>query len=126
MLYTVARLCIVAAILVSSAGAFTVAPGAKLSQHQQLHTGVRLATVQLMAEDEVAAVAPAADCGCDEPEGVVVPTGSGSVLMNDVRVTGTTLRGMELADASGNRVQTGSLLGAVDSRAVVVFLRHLG
>jgi len=50
----------------------------------------------------------------------------GAVMVNNVRVTGDTLRSMVLADADGARVRSGSLLGAQDGRAVVVFLRHLG
>jgi len=47
------------------------------------------------------------------------------VLMNDVPVTGSTLRSMDLADASGARVRVDSLIGT-EGKAVVVFLRHLG
>jgi len=58
------------------------------------------------------------DCGCEEEDS--------SILMNDVRVSGATLRGMELADASGARVLSGSYMGDPEGQAVVVFLRHMG
>ena len=63
--------------------------------------------------------ADAAELPCAQPDA------PGGVLMNDVLITGTTLRSMTLADASGARVRSGSLLGD-EGRAVVVFLRHLG
>ena len=63
------------------------------------------------------------DCGC-EPSGVVVPTPK-SVLMNDVQVTGATLRSTELATQTGGRATIGSMIGE-DGKAVVIFLRHLG
>jgi len=47
------------------------------------------------------------------------------VLMNDVPVSGATLRSMDLADRQGARVRSSSLIGE-DGKAVVVFLRHLG
>jgi len=47
------------------------------------------------------------------------------VLMNDVPISGTTLRSMTLADARGDRVSTSTLIGE-DGKAVVIFLRHLG
>merc|ERR1719502_2231118 len=56
------------------------------------------------------------DCGCTQP---------GSIMMNDVLVTATTLRSMQLADASGARATISSVIGE-DGRAVVIFLRHLG
>ena len=49
----------------------------------------------------------------------------GGVLMNDVPISGTTLRTMELADANGGRARASDLIGE-DGKAVVVFLRHLG
>lgn len=57
------------------------------------------------------------DCGCAEE--------AGGVLMNDVRVTGRTLRDTVLADVNGGRSSVGDVIGA-DGKAVVVFLRHLG
>ena len=57
-----------------------------------------------------------ADCGCAEPQGVV---------MNDVRVTGRTLRSMVLANADGNREPVCSAIGD-EGKAAVIFLRHLG
>jgi len=47
------------------------------------------------------------------------------VLMNDVPVSAATLRSMDLADATGTRVRSGSLIGYRE-KAIVVFLRHLG
>ena len=61
--------------------------------------------------------AVAEDCGCAEE--------SGGVLMNDVRVTGRTLRNTLLADANGGRSSVGEVIGD-EGKAVVVFLRHLG
>ena len=57
------------------------------------------------------------DCGCAEE--------SGGVLMNDVRVTGRTLRNTLLADVNGGRSSVGEVIGD-EGKAVVVFLRHLG
>lgn len=57
-----------------------------------------------------------ADCGCAEPQGV---------LVNDVRVTGRKLRSMVLANADGNREPVCSAIGD-EGKAVVIFLRHLG
>ena len=48
-----------------------------------------------------------------------------SVLMNDVQVTGATLRSTELATQTGGRATIGSMIGE-DGKAVVIFLRHLG
>ena len=62
--------------------------------------------------------AVAMDMPCAEPD-------VGGVLMNDVPISGATLRSMELADATGARVRAGSLIGE-DGKAVVIFLRHLG
>ena len=58
------------------------------------------------------------DCGCAEPE----PQG---VLMNDVQVTGRTLRDTVLADVNGQRMALKDVIGD-EGKAVVVFLRHLG
>ena len=57
------------------------------------------------------------DCGCAEE--------AGGVLMNDVRVTGRTLRSTVLADVNGGRSSVGDVIGD-EGKAVVVFLRHLG
>ena len=43
------------------------------------------------------------DCGCAEE--------TGGVLMNDVRVTGRTLRSTVLADVNGGRSSVGSVIG---------------
>lgn len=61
------------------------------------------------------------DCGC-ETEGSKT---QGSVLVNDVRVSGRSLRATELADANGKRVRVSDLVGE-DGKSVVIFLRHLG
>ena len=81
---------------------------------------------------DVATGAEAVDCGCDSPlatdaAGKVVPTstGAGGIVMNDVRVTGDTLRSMVLSDVDGASVRPSELIGE-EGRAVVVFLRHLG
>jgi len=72
----------------------------------------------------------AEDCGCADvtadATGVGVPTATkGSIVMNDVRITGSSLRSTELVDARGRPATVGSVIGE-DGRAVVVFLRHLG
>jgi len=70
----------------------------------------------------------AADCGCEpslgETIGKVMPTGA--TVMNGVRVTGSTLRSIELTDSSGRRVRVGDVMGGSDAKALVIFLRHLG
>ena len=77
--------------------------------------------VQLAAEPAVEAnVATEDDCGCEDAS----PTAQG-VMMNGVSVTGSTLRSMVLADATGKPTSASSLIGE-DGKAVVVFLRHLG
>ena len=78
----------------------------------------QLATTRSLAASHALAVAPRCDMPCAEPD-------VGGVLMNDVPISGTTLRSMELADAKGARVRAGSLIGE-DGKAVVIFLRHLG
>ena len=60
----------------------------------------------------------------EAPLPCTLPDAQGSVLMNDVSVSGATLRSMDLADATGTRVRSAGFLG--DGRAIVVFLRHLG
>ena len=45
--------------------------------------------------------------------------------MNDVSVSGRTLRSTELKNVGGDSVPVSSLIGE-DGKAVVVFLRHLG
>lgn len=45
--------------------------------------------------------------------------------MNDVAVSGASLRSMVLADVAGERVAAETLIGT-QGKAVVVFLRHLG
>jgi len=75
------------------------------------HSPVVEATVAIEDED---------DCGCEDAS----PTAQG-VMMNGVSVTGSTLRSMVLADATGKPTSASSLIGE-DGKAVVVFLRHLG
>jgi hypothetical protein len=66
---------------------------------------------------QLSAVEPATtDCGCAE---------NGSVQMNGVAVSGSTLRSTVLADVNGVRTPVSQLIGE-DGKAVVVFLRHLG
>lgn len=72
----------------------------------------RTSTVQL-------AVETSEDCGCAEPEL------SSGVLMNDVLITGRTLRDTVLADVNGGRTALKDVIGD-EGKAVVVFLRHLG
>jgi len=80
----------------------------------------------LLSEQQPASVAtaPVEDCGCEDV-GMVVPTNNVGVVMNDVRVTGATLRATELVDAPGARATIGSMVGE-EGKAVIVFLRHLG
>jgi len=112
MLYAacVLRLAVVAVVATTAAG-FGVTPatggGGVTPAAHHARSALRLM--------EVSSVTGAEDCGC----------GSG-VSMNDVQVSAATLRGMDLANMDGERVQSGSLLGSADGRSVVVFLRHLG
>lgn len=79
---------------------------------------VRAAAFKGRARITYAAAPPAvtdADCGCDDP----------GILMNDVSVSGSSLRAMTLVDQNGKQVQASSLLGE-DGKAVVVFGRYLG
>ena len=92
-----------------------------------LHTPTALArssvaTVSVPRHSPVveATVAIEDDCGCEDAS----PTAQG-VMMNGVSVTGSTLRSMVLADATGKPTSASSLIGE-DGKAVVVFLRHLG
>jgi hypothetical protein len=50
---------------------------------------------------------------------------SGGVYVNDIFVSGKSLRSMTLHDAQGDMVRAGDLVGD-DGKAVVIFLRHLG
>ena len=66
---------------------------------------------------QLSAVEPSTtDCGCAE---------NGSVQMNGVAVSGSTLRSTVLADVNGVRTPVSQLIGE-DGKAVVIFLRHLG
>jgi len=117
MLYASARLVVLLAVcVVSPVSTFSVsAPRAAVC-------GLRASPLRLAESSDAVA---ATDCGCEEAAGVVVPTSSEGVLMNDVRVTGATLRATELVDASGVRKTIGSVVGE-EGMAVVIFLRHLG
>ena len=110
MLYTAAR----AAVLVLAVG-YAAEPAASLSIATS-RTGVQRLSVPVM-QSPLAEGANDAGCGCEEA--------SGGVMMNEVRVTGETLRSMVLADRTGNRVTAETLIGS-DGKAVVCFLRHLG
>jgi len=66
----------------------------------------------VMSVDTAVEGAPCAD---DEP-----------AVSDDSRVTGTTLRSIQLKDVKGRTVEMKDSMGAADGKAVVVFLRHLG
>jgi len=67
----------------------------------------------VMSVDTAVEGAPCAD---DEP-----------AVSDDSRVTGTTLRSIQLKDVKGRTVEMKDYMGAAaDGKAVVVFLRHLG
>jgi len=69
----------------------------------------RFASVRMA---EVACV----EAACDSPAGIYV---------NDVLVSGTSLRSMTLENAQGGLARAGDIIGD-EGTAVVVFLRHLG
>ena len=123
MLYTRARLAalLVVTIFVPTSTSFSIA----VSNRPAVFSSRLTAPLQLseLAPTGAAAAATDEDCGC-EPSGVVVRTPK-SVLMNDVQVTGATLRSTELATQTGGRATIGSMIGE-DGKAVVIFLRHLG
>jgi hypothetical protein len=50
---------------------------------------------------------------------------NGGVYVNDIFVSGNSLRSMTLQNAQGDMVRAGDILGD-DGKAVVIFLRHLG
>ena len=119
MLYSLARFAILLVLWVTPTASFA-APGYAAAAAPR-----RLAPLQMNVEPTPAA---SADCGCtDEVAGVVMPTGNteGTVMVNDVLVSGATLRATELADVTGARATVSSVLGT-EGKAVVVFLRHLG
>ena len=112
MLYS--RMRAVALLLVISAAALP-ANGLSLgaASRPALAPSPRVTSLQLSG------LAPTTeDCGCEA-------SSADSVMMNDVRVTGNTLRSMTLSDVNGERVTADSLIGK-EGKAVVVFLRHLG
>lgn len=119
MLYSTTRLVVLLAVcIVSPASSLNVASRTPV-------TALRTSPLRLVEAADAAAVTTE-DCGCEEPAGVVVPTDADvGVVMNDVRVTGATLRATELVDASGVRKTIGSVVGE-EGKAVVIFLRHLG
>ena len=122
MLYTRARLAalLVITIFVPTSTSFSIAVSNRPAVFVTLAAPLQLSE---LAPTGAAAAATDEDCGC-EPSGVVVPTPKG-VLMNDVQVTGATLRSTELATQTGGRATIGSMIGE-DGKAVVIFLRHLG
>ena len=100
-----------AAVLAVAGGARAFAPHATGLAPVACSLPSRTALLQLSA------VEPATtDCGCAE---------DGSVQMNGVAVSGSTLRGTVLADVNGARTSVSGVIGE-DGKAVVVFLRHLG
>lgn len=123
MLYTAAQ----AAVLVLAVG-YVAEPVASLSiAEPKIPIGVQRLSVatkpigiqRLPVPSMQSPLTDAANeaCGCEESPG--------GVMMNDVRVTGETLRSMVLADRTGDRVAAETLIGN-GGKAVVIFLRHLG
>merc|ERR1712087_587356 len=111
MLYTAAQ----AAVLVLAVG-YVAEPVASLSiAEPKIPIGVQRLPVPSMQSPLTDAANEA--CGCEESPG--------GVMMNDVRVTGETLRSIVLADRTGDRVAAETLIGN-GGKAVVIFLRHLG
>jgi len=107
MLYSLVRLTVVLAVA-HTGSAFAVAPTLQpISQSSHL----RAVALQLSA-----AAAEVAPCGCAAAD---------AISMNDVSVSGRTLRSTELKNVGGDSVPVSSLIGE-DGKAVVVFLRHLG
>mmetsp|Transcript_27316 Transcript_27316/g.45555 ORF Transcript_27316/g.45555 Transcript_27316/m.45555 type:complete len:112 (-) Transcript_27316:729-1064(-) len=111
MLYSAAR---VTALVV----ALGFEPATAISLGQQLKPSIRTSRIQLAQGSPVSVGAP--DCGCELGE-----DGAGSVMMNDVRVSGSTLRSIVLTDKSGDRASVESVIGS-KGKGVIVFLRHLG
>jgi len=103
MLYRV----VIALALVASADAFLAASPPRALDCSS--AAPRAAQLRLAAAESMP---------CAQPD-------EGGVLMNNVPISGTTLRSMTLADARGDRVSTSTLIGE-DGKAVVIFLRHLG
>jgi len=108
MLYTMARLSIVLVVALAAAPAAAFAGPATTTSAASLARHVPLC---LSAE---ASALPCAQ-----------PSATEGIIMNDVRVTGATLRATELADVRGARVPVSSVVGE-QGKAVIVFLRHLG
>lgn len=101
MLYSVSRLAVFLVVtLVTPSASFAAVSGSRFSHAQTL------AMSHVMS-----------DCGCTD-------VAEAGVVMNDVLVTGATLRSTELFDARGEQRSVGSVIG--DGKAVVIFLRHLG
>ena len=122
MLYTVARLAVVLVVALGAgpSGAFVATPGLRPA------AGALRSAAVCLSEAASPAAAATEDCGCEDGTvGVVAPTKFEGVVMNDVRVSGATLRATELVDARGARASVGSVIGD-EGKAVVVFLRHLG
>jgi len=106
MLYSLVRLTVVLAVA-HTGSAFAVAPTLQpISQSSHLRVALQLS----------AAAAEVAPCGCAAAD---------AISMNDVSVSGRTLRSTELKNVGGDSVPVSSLIGE-DGKAVVVFLRHLG
>jgi len=113
MIYAAVRAVVLLCVLTSSpAAAFQAGlSGRPAVAHRASAVVLAEAATDAMPSDVVE------DCGCAEE--------TGGVLMNDVRVTGSTLRSTVLADVNGGRSSVGSVIGD-EGKAVVVFLRHLG
>jgi len=109
MIYKVVRATLVLCALSQPAAAFQAGLCGRPAIAQ------RASAVLLTEATTVVSTVPGEDCGCEE----------GGVLMNDVRVTGRTLRSTVLADANGSRSSVGEVIGD-EGKAVVIFLRHLG
>jgi len=103
------------AVAGSAAGAFSPATTSR-------GVGLTTAAISRSALLQLSVVEPTSstteDCGCAD-------NSDGSVQMNGVAVSGSSLRSTVLADTSGARVPVSSLIGD-EGKAVVVFLRHLG
>ena len=119
MLYCVLRAAVLLAAFTQPAAAFQV-HGRPVVAQRALPLQMAETATGVDVNEMAGAVVPTKqgeDCGCAEP-----PQG---VMMNDVRVTGRTLRDTVLADVNGDRTALKDVIGA-EGKAVVVFLRHLG
>tara|TARA_B100000513_G_scaffold195585_1_gene126597 strand:- start:2960 stop:3346 length:387 start_codon:yes stop_codon:yes gene_type:complete len=101
--------------LAGSASGFVAAPmGA-------CHTTAPAIAPRTVLPPTLSFMQPPAGMDCEEEE-CALPSG---IYVNDVLVSGETLRSMELLDARGSLTRASSIIGDEGS-AVVIFLRHLG